>query len=342
MPPKPKQPSIDPTNPLGRLQGSLVRKVSPSALVTGGAGEATTSGAPSRLRGSLAMAALVVELPHEAYERMPTYDAMRPKPYSLKTFTSDDGKVELRQHSTAHHQDGVAYSPETGTIAVCDGMGGIGFPGKAKDNFAFALAHAAAELDNIHDLKDESNAATLLQRARAILENMKFPDGSRLDLATELSRAVPFSGIVLGSTLAAVQQIDDTNAWRVVTFGDSSVTVLDDKGRIREQFGELQQARKTKGLLSDGMVADSPLTSRLGFTKGIDPSVRYSRKDSTYHAVFAEVTLSPGERIVVTSDAYLQKSREEVFLREVGATNAEWAALAPLHGDDTTMAIVHA
>lgn len=343
MPPKPKQPSTDPTSPLHRLQGSLVRGMSLGVAETGVTEEAIPSDAPSRLRGSLARAALAVELSHEAYEAMPTYDAMRPEPHSLKTFTSDDGKVELRQHSTEHHQDGVAYNPTTRIVAVCDGMGGIGPTGsKSKDNFAFELAHAAAELDNIHDLTVESNAAALIQRARAILENMKFPDGSRLDLATELFRAVPVSGIVLGSTLAAVQQIGDTNVWRVVTFGDSTVTVLDHEGGIREQFGELQQVRETEGLSRDGTVADNPLASRLGFTKGIDPSVRYSKKGSLYHAVFSEVTLSPGERIVVTSDAYFQKSREEVFLREVGETNAEWAALKPLHSDDTTMAIVHA
>ncbi len=65
MPPKPKLPSTDPTDPLGRLQGSLVRGMSLGVPETGVTVEAISSDVPSsRLRGSLAKAALAVELSH--------------------------------------------------------------------------------------------------------------------------------------------------------------------------------------------------------------------------------------------------------------------------------------
>ncbi|MDP3953428.1 MAG: hypothetical protein Q8P99_01215 [bacterium] len=271
------------------------------------------------------------------------YEALRPKSREAKTVSMEG--VDVRQASTEHHQDGVAYSTETKTFVVCDGMGGIGSATESKDNFGFALAQAISEQPDIGILEQDDGVGLILERAIAILELMGIDvDG---DLQTNMESRIVTSmggGAAMASTVAAVQNIEGTNKWRVATLGDSSVVVVDESGKIKEGYGEAWQLITRGNTDRNGSADELPLSSFIGVNKKDGtPVVRYEARGLT--SQFAEIdALSPGDRIVIVSDAYMQKSPPEVLIRDMNKTNEEWEASAQpsggMYGDDASMIII--
>jgi hypothetical protein len=294
--------------------------------------EATEPGPVSRVRANLSRTPKdSVELATE--RRLPTFEALLPESNTVKTFLDKEGAVDLRLSSSKSHQDGLAYNPESDTVVVCDGMGGPGVRGDVKDFFGFALSHAVAEIEDISTLRNPGVAMATVERAKSILEN---------DLGIKVSdpgSKVKSHPVEWGSTIAAVQKVKDTetNRWRVATIGDSSVVLIDSSGKIKQGFGEAFQ------LIGGESWKDTEGTSLgtyVGLAKGsLDGWARYDGPSGT-HAEFTEVELSEGERLVVVSDAYIQKTNFGVLEADVAKSSAEWAAAKPNYGDDTTMAIV--
>lgn len=267
---------------------------------------------------------------------LPTFDALRPEANVAKTYSDKEGAIDLRLSSTEHHQDGLAYNPDSDTVVVCDGLGGIGMPGEVKDFFAFALSHATAELDDILTLADEGVVERLVERAKEILNCMGIeirPSGSRL------VRNNMGAGFEWASTIAAVQRVGDSSTWRIATLGDSSVAILGVDGKVRAGFGEAFQQIRAGNVSSDGTAVDATMGSLVGIEKSLEGGVRYQKND--FGAEFTELELAEGERLVVVSDAYVQKSNLKVLERDASLTAEDWGAAKPTYADDTTMAIVH-
>jgi hypothetical protein len=270
-------------------------------------------------------------------EKLPrTFYEMRPEPNVAKAWMSLDGTIDLRLSSLSTHQDGLAYNPDTQSVVVCDGMGGIGAAGEVKDNFAFALAHAVAELDDISALASPDVVSAVVERAKSILQDDM---GVTVEAQSSRIKSGATADMEWGSTIAAVQRIADTNRWRVATIGDSSVAILDSNGRIKEGFGEAFQFLKAGKISKDGSAAEEALGSKVGIDKEtLGGYVRYEHQGK--HAEFTEIELADDEHLVVVSDAYLQKTPPSTLEIDAAKTRDRWVADKPRYGDDTTMAIV--
>lgn len=265
-----------------------------------------------------------------------TFNRMRPESNVAKAYIAEGGAIDLRLSSLTSHQDGLAYNPDTGSIVVCDGMGGIGVGGEVKDNFAFALAHAVAELDNILELRSPDVIDSVIQRTKSILEDEM---GITVQAQNSRVKSKASDDMEWGSTIAAVQRVAGTNRWRVATLGDSSVAILDSNGRIKEGFGEAFQFLNASKVSIDGSAIEDSLGSKVGIAKStLGSYVRY--EDQGKHAEFTEVELGDDERLVIVSDAYLQKTPPSVLEEDAAKTSDQWIADEPRYGDDTTMAIV--
>ena len=274
-----------------------------------------------------------VELPR-------SFSEMRPEGNTAKVMKTNIGGVEvdLRQSSMHEHQDGVAYNPNTGTVVVCDGLGGVGREGDVKDHFAFALAHATAEVTDISTLSNPDVIASVVERAKIILVTQLGITVEKRTGGITSSRKEAFA-----STIAAIQNIEGTKKWRVATIGDSSVVLLGADGKIRRGFGEAFQQLAAGKVGSDGTAEDAPLSSVVGISKDtLAGIVRYESTVSgrRFGAEFTEVELLPGEKLVVASDAYIQKTAQYVLERDALETADTWKARAPRYSDDTTIAIV--
>jgi hypothetical protein len=280
-------------------------------------------------------------------EVYPSFEAMLPEAGATKILQVKD--AELRQASTEHHQDGVAVNTTTETFVTCDGMGGVGYGSEAKDNFAFALAQAVAELPDIHALQaGREGAKIVVDRAKEILHGMgiRYEDDLALAKGSDMTINVGANkDLSFGSTVAAAQRIEGTNDWRIATIGDSNVLVVDSKGSVKSGFGEAYRLISRGQVTSDGSAEDPPMGSYIGIGKeGREPFAKYGSRGM--HAEFATVTgLERGDRIVVVSDAYLQKSPPEVLVRDIQKTAEEWKASASekggMYGDDATMIIIN-
>jgi hypothetical protein len=271
---------------------------------------------------------------------LPTFTKMLPEANSAKTYRSRN--VELRQSSTRDHQDGIAHNPRTETIAISDGMGGVGQPGNTKDYLGFALAHAAAEVEDILALQDADSVNAMVERSKELLAHMGIAPEDDVESAL-------FSGgwgagrhIEWGATLAVVQKVPDTeDMWRMAVFGDSSVAKLDESGKIQEGFGECFQLIERGQAKADGRAEEEVLGSYIGIAKKtLGGFVQYGA--GGLHATFATVRLKPGQKLVVTSDAYVQKTPPITLEADAKLTNEEWAAKAPQYDDDTSLAVITA
>ncbi|HSW98175.1 MAG TPA: hypothetical protein VLF89_10195 [Candidatus Saccharimonadales bacterium] len=286
------------------------------------------------LRGSL------LEARRHQRSELPTFTEMRPESNAVKVYRS--GGVELRQSSSVQHQDGVAYNPDTSTVVVCDGMGGIGWEGSVKDNFAFTLAHAAAELPDISVLREPASIGPLVGRAKELLASMgAHPEDqasdSRMKGGVGASRNVEW-----GATLVAVQEKPgEPGVWQVVTFGDSSAVKLGNDGKIQEGFGEACQLIKSGQKNPNGSAKEEMMGSYIGMAKGtLEGFAQYESRGLV--ASFGTVRLEPGEKIVLVTDAYMQKSSPVTLEDDARLTGEDWASnpRAPKFDDDTTMAII--
>jgi serine/threonine protein phosphatase PrpC len=275
-----------------------------------------------------------------ALELPRSFSEMRPEGYATKVMKAEFGGVEvdLRQSSMLEHEDGVAYNPNTGTIVVCDGLGGVGKEGDVRSYFAFALAHATAELTDISMLSNPDVVASVVERAKIIL-------ATQLGIIVEkqAGRITTSRKEAFASTIAAIQNIEGTKKWRVATIGDSSVVLLGADGKIRRGFGEAFQQLAAGDVGSDGTANDAPMSSVVGISKDtLAGIVRYEQSISgrRFGAEFTEVELQPGERLVVASDAYIQKTAPHILERDASEAADAWKARAPRYSDDTTLAIV--
>lgn len=315
-----------------RLEGSLVMKnvsgKTPSlSRPKTGSGESKVSGIDSSPWDS-------IDITREC--SLPTFNILRPESNVVKTYTDKEGAIDLRLSSHANHQDGLAYNPDTDTIVLCDGLGGIGPQGDMKDFFGFALAHAAAELKDITTLRDEDVVARTMERAKSILN-------SKLGISNEAPasklKTNMGGGFMYASTIAAVQRVAGTTRWKVVTLGDSSVAVLDKDGRVREGFGEAFQLLAAGRVDEGGTAADAPIVSLVGITKeSLKGGACYSKGD--FGSEFTEVELAEGEKLVIVSDAYVQKTNLAVLESDAALSAAQWKDKKPLYADDTTMAVI--
>ncbi len=263
---------------------------------------------------------------------------MKPEGGVAKVMIDTDNRVELRQSSTKDHQDGVAFNPNNGTVVVCDGLGGVGSASEAKNYFAYGLAHATAEMEDISTLVDPEVVAKVLERTRTILES------SGIKYEQSSSRISFGKNDAMASTIAAVQRIPDTNRWRVVTIGDSSVVRIGKDGKIVEGFGEAFQLIKAGMVDSKGMASDPPMSSVVAVGKDtFIPRVAYgsSRSGLYMGSEFTEVMLGEGEKLVLASDAYIQKSPPSTLEHDVEESADSWHRRAPNYSDDTTLAIVY-
>lgn len=271
-----------------------------------------------------------------AEAEFPSVDHLFPEANTAKSYVSTDGLFDLRISSTNDHQDGLAYNSRLETVVVCDGLGGIGPRGDVKDHFGFALAHATAELEDITTLRNPSVVASVVERAKSILEDELFipieETGSKIK--TTLG-----GGFKWASTIAAVQRVPDTNRWRVVTIGDSSVVLLDSDGTIKQGFGEAFQLIAAGEVGDDGTADDAPMSSLVGIKKGsLEGGVKYG--NDTLGAQFIEIELKNGQKLAAASDAYIQKSPPPILERDARMSAQQWTDAKPLYGDDTTLAIV--
>jgi hypothetical protein len=264
---------------------------------------------------------------------LPSFEAMRPASREIKTYQDPQYGVSLRESSTGDHQDGVAYNPNNCTLVVCDTAGGIGPRGEAKNNFGFAMAHAVATMDNIFDLHKPEKVGEVVEIAKGILNHLGTPVQT-----SETNLRGMNSDKAMGTTVAAVQQTPE-GTWRIATFGDSSVIILNKEGQAKDGYGEAWDHGKKGEFESDGTVVDAPMNSYISiFRETLGAAVRYG--DADFGVRYGEVTLEPGEKIVVASDAYLQKTPISVLEQDANMTNEEWKARMPLYGDDTTIAII--
>lgn len=309
------------TPPTSRIRSNVKVKDEPPVSRLRGSGVRKNPGADSSPRDTVDIT---------AERHIPTFNALRPEHDTVKTYSDKDGLIDLRLSSNIGHQDGLAYNPDSDTVVVCDGMGGPGEGGDVKDFFGFALSHATAELDDISTLADPNVVKTVVERAKSILGELGIPIEARSRI-----RSHP---IEWGSTIAAVQRVPDSpdNRWRVATIGDSSVVILDASGKIKRGFGETFQ---TLGGGSWRNTDGDALGSYVGMAKGtLDGYVSFG--SGRGHAEFTEVNLDKGEKLVVVSDAYVQKTDFAVLESDAALTPEQWKAKKPKYEDDTTMAIV--
>jgi len=267
---------------------------------------------------------------------LPSFEAVRPAPEAVKIYKDTERGIDLRLSPTKDHEDGVAYNPATETVVLCDGMGAVGSKGEVRSNLAFALSHAVALMSDISQLQDPDAVKAVFSAAKDILNSVG------IDVAAPADKRVSnWHPVEWGSTVAAVQRVPETNRWRIATLGDSSVAILGADGRIRDGFGEAFQALKAGDVGHDGTAQEAPLGSLVGFAKGsLDGFARYENGARRGHAEFTEVELGLGEKLVIASDAYIQKSHPYVLEQDAALTPEQWAAKAPIYGDDTTMAVI--
>ncbi len=290
-------------------------------------------------------------------EIFPTFEAMRPEAAVAKTFQTEG--IDIRQASKTHHQDGVVFNSESSTIVVCDGMSAVGTDSPTKNYFAFALAHSVAELPDIHVLQaGGSGVAQSVERAKGLLQAIGI--SPQVDLHPQIKEGDPIlhsaevpnkyeglnKNIRVGSTIAAVQRIEGTNDWRVVTIGDSNVVVVNGKGEIKQGYGEAWQLIAKGRIDSKGRAERSPTCSYIGIGKddADSPFAKYGALGLT--AQFTTITgLEEGDKIVLSSDAYLSKSPLEQLFADVNKTPDEWNAGVSddeggMYGDDATLVII--
>lgn len=266
---------------------------------------------------------------------LPTFEALRPESDTTKVLLLDN--VDLRLTSMKGHEDGLAYNPTTDTVVLCDGMGGVG-TGEVKHYFGFALAHAAAELDDISKLRDEATVNSVVARAKELLTEDLGIEIKASD-STLVSSVGASKDLEWGSTLAAVQRIGETNRWRVATLGDSSVAVIGRDGKIKAGFGEAFQLIAAGKVESNGAAQDPPMGSFIGIKRGeLSGVARYSGRNGG--AEFLEVSLEEGEKLVLASDAYVQKTPPSILEQDIAKSAEQWAAAKTRYADDTTLAIV--
>jgi len=271
---------------------------------------------------------------------METFTALRPDKDTVQIYSHEN--VDIRLASNAG-EDGVAYNPETEALVVCDGMGGVGPKGDIKHYFAFALAHATAELENIAEVLSPEGAERVVERAKAIMEQQLHIPVEHIASGLKSSMGEASQQLAWGATLVAIQKRPDTrNSYRVVTIGDSSVTEVDEHGRVNDgrHFGEAAQGDiDEKGLAEDGalgtfigMSNDHPLK---GHVQKMGGKVRR-------WAVSTLVSLAPDRSLVATTDFYFQKTTPEVFEEHVQMTPEAWkkAMEGMSRPDDATMAIM--
>lgn len=309
-------------------------------------------------------------------ETLSPFEAMRPEPRAVKVWSSFDGRVELRQSSSPQHQDGIAYNPKTGVVAVADGMGSVGLDGDFKNNFGYALANAVAELSDITVLQDEAEISKVVERSKQILRDMGVsvePFGQKGMSGTAGSRCE------VAAALGVVQPIEGTvNEHHVVTFGDVGVVIMDEHGVV-EGFGESFQMIKRGDYInsnSEEYPAIEPVHprlsqsvkvkgTRLGSYIGIGKEtlhgvVSYGRTQAgaPYEAEFRRVVLKEGQILVISSDAFVQNTAIGTLVKDAGMSGEKWRARQETmqyftqqargqgrsevhtYGDDATLAIV--
>jgi len=91
------------------------------------------------------------------------------------------------------------------------------------------------------------------------------------------------------------------------------------------------------------MVEDGPMGSVVGIShETLTGTVRYERvrAGERLGAEFTEVELQDGEKLVLASDAYIQKSPPSTLEGDVKESAEAWKARKPTYSDDTTLAIV--
>ncbi len=277
-------------------------------------------------------------------ETFPTFGAaLRPEKKKVKVLSPPG--AELRQ-SSIEGQDGLAYNSGTNTVVLTDGMGGVGDPGDVKNNFGFALAHAAAELDDILTLRDPEIVKAVIGRTKAILSAMGMPvgpvPGVPVNLAAKVSsRAGAGRDLLWGAALAAAQRVPGSaNKWRIVTYGDCSVAILNEDGRIERGYGEAFDSIRAGRLGASGGAEEGLLRSYLGIGHDFKGFANLGGAPGLESAMFKELTLARGQRLVLTSDAYAQKTALPTLEGDAALTTEQWARKKPTYDDDTTMAIV--
>lgn len=267
-------------------------------------------------------------------QTLPTIDVMRPEPNARKVFA--DKGVDIRQFSFGEHQDGVAYNPDTKIGVVCDGMGGTGSGGTngetIKNNLGWALAHSVAAVGDLKKLSD----ITELSGAIAAVPELMESRGVDMSISTSTIRSKMHKGLEAGSTIAAVQQVEK-NTWQALTYGDSSVLVIGADNQVKHGFGESYQAWTRTGKSFSTVVEDGPMSSSVGLTQGtLQPAIEDSGRNG-FRAEFGEFTVEAGDRVVVASDAYVQKSTMDQLIAEINMPAESWNER---HTDDTTLVII--
>ena len=310
-----------------RLRGALVEPR--TAAATG----SVALGGDSRLRGKL-----VSKEAAGSSSELPTFTELRPEPNKVKIYKA--GNVDLRLSSTSSHQDGIAHNPDKKTVALSDGMGGVGRPGDVKNNFAFALSHAVAELDDVLTLQDPEVVKGVVARSRSLLGDM----GIDVEAPPTTMKGGVGAGKVAAwaATLAAVQEKPGAiGSYRMAIFGDNSVVKLGEDGRIKEGYGEAFQLITRGEVNPDGSAKEQALGSFVGISKDSAEGEGIAQYGNDgLKAVFGEATLEPGESLVIVSDAYMQKTGPHILEADAALTAEAWAAKAPVYGDDTTMGII--
>jgi len=135
------------------------------------------------------------------------------------------------------------------------------------------------------------------------------------------------------ATIAAVQHVEG-NRWGAATFGDSSILVISAGNEIEMGYGESYGDWKRAGKPLYKALGDDKMDTSVGLSRpGLEPQLYSGRFGPT----FGEFEVGEGDRIVVASDAYLQKSTVAVLMSELRQPAEEWSAR---HSDDTTLAII--
>ncbi len=334
--------------------------------------------AVSRVRSSMGSARRQhQEVPSDTSElqSQSAFEAMQPMPGAVRVWANRSGTVELRQASTGAHEDGIAYNETTGTVAVTDGMGGVGSKGPAKSNFGYALANAITELPRISLLQTEETVSEVIERTKQILSGMGIsvePYGRR-GMSGSAGKFCE-----LAAAVAAAQPVEGSeDEWDIVTFGDASAIIMDEHGIVeghgeafqlieQNQFtvdssreyelGDTYNVRARDDIQADEVV----LASYIGIKK--DDLTGFSSTGRNVHgrplgAEFTRVKLQKGQWFALVSDAYVQKTYLSTLREDAGLSNEDWRRKhndlrarteqarvegrsdSYTYGDDTTMAL---
>ncbi len=325
-----KVPPREPEPAMSRRTPIMSRR--PARSVDGEPEAAVESSIGRRAKGTLALKVTEVarESVAEQARNLPTFEDMKPVSNELKKFAV--AGIDIRQYSTKDHQDGVAFNPNTRTVVVSDGMGGIGPGSELKNFFGWGVAHAVAAKGDLASLSEPAGLKAVLSEVAPLL------DQAGVDTTVRESGLVGsmWRGLSVGATIAAVEQVE-SQTWRALTYGDSSVLVVTQEGEIKAGYGEAYQLWQRDGSQMGKLADDAPLSSCVGLKEGtLEPEVIDNGRDGL-RAQFEDFTVEPGDRIVVASDAYVQKSTMEQLIRDVNMPPESWAAR---YSDDTTLAII--